>query len=810
MTTPTPLVTPRLPATLPDGEPWPKISIVTPSLNQGRFVAETIRSVIDQGYPNVEHIVMDGGSTDGTLSILREYAAALAVVVSEPDSGQSQAINKGMARATGDILTWLNSDDRLPPGALAAAAFAFHTSGAEMIAGACELFSGEQRLGVHLTSCADGPLPLDDLLDLDGGWNAGQFFYQPEVLFRRSVWERAGAHVDESLFYSMDYELWVRFAEAGAALHVIGRPLAQFRVHDDQKTHDPSRFRAELVTCRDAYVRKSGRTLRSRPVPARPRQQLRVALVNDLGFEYGAGLAHQRIAESLALAGHEVVPVSCTTQDTAGVRTVQTSDAVARAVEASEPDAVFVGNLHGAGAESGLIATLAARWPTLCVLHDFWLLTGRCAYPGDCTRYLQGCDASCPTATEYPALEPARIGPAWAGKRALLDRGQPVLLANSDWTAALAREALGASHPIESIRLPCPTDIFRPRDRQAARAALGLPQDRFIVLSTSEFADARKGTAVLFSALRSAALANLLVVSTSYSEPEPGICEGVDLIRLGYLRQPEQLAFAYAAANVMVSASAQETFGQVFIEAAACGVPAIGLPTSGVREAVVNGVTGRLAAAMTAADLAEVIQELHHDPDALGRMGAWARLHAENEYSPMAAYRTLFLAMWRQGIVQRSDMHRKIGFLTVCPPVADPTLPRVAVHASAALCPAEGPVPEHGLGVFQWATGPVTRLELSADEAGSHLVAIKYRSVHQGQRVRLDVNGSPVGDYTLQETGFKKDRWLVCTAMLRRGLNELDLHFTRWYAPHENTRPLALIVTQTFHVPNARPPAVNA
>ena len=299
-----------LPETLPGGAPWPRISIVTPSFNQGRYIEQTILSVLNQAYPNVEHIIIDGGSTDETKAVLDRYRSNLAFAVSEPDKGQSNAINKGMARATGEILTWLNSDDMLAPGALAGVALAFHTSGADMVAGGCQLITGDKFAGQHLTSCEDGPLPLNDLLDLDGGWNAGQFFYQPEVMFRRSLWNRAGGYLSEQLFYSMDYELWVRFAEAGARLHVIGRPVAWFRIHTDQKTNDPNRFKAELAQFRDSYLARTGQTFATRPVAANPRTQMRIVLLNDLGFEYGAGLAHKRLAEALAWAGHKVFPLA--------------------------------------------------------------------------------------------------------------------------------------------------------------------------------------------------------------------------------------------------------------------------------------------------------------------------------------------------------------------------------------------------------------------------------------------------------------------------------------------------------------------
>ena len=201
---------------------------------------------------------MDGGSTDETPAILARYRGRLAFAASEKDKGQSEAINKGFARATGEIMTWLNADDMLAPGALAAVALAFATSGADLVAGICVIHDEGRILHRHLTAAADGPLPLAELLDLEGGWLEGEFFYQPEVFFSRALWQRAGAKVEENLYYSMDYELWLRFAEAGGVLHGIGRPLALFRVHAGQKTHAPARFQAELREVRAAYYARKG------------------------------------------------------------------------------------------------------------------------------------------------------------------------------------------------------------------------------------------------------------------------------------------------------------------------------------------------------------------------------------------------------------------------------------------------------------------------------------------------------------------------------------------------------------------------
>jgi len=283
------------PFKLPGGRNWPKISVVTPSFNQGRYIAETIDSVIAQGYPNVEHIIVDGGSTDETIDVLQRYRADLTHVIVERDRGQSDALNKGFRLATGEIFCWLNSDDRFAPGALFAVAMAFSTHDVDMVSGICEIYLEGRLLHRHVSACADGPLPLNDLLDLDGGWNAGQFFYQPEVFFSKALWEKAGAQVREDCFYSMDYELWCRFALLGARLHVIGKPLARFRQHSEQKTADPAKFKAELIKVRDYFLASHGLdTPSSNRPPVNWSRTLRVAIINDIGPKYGAGIAQAR------------------------------------------------------------------------------------------------------------------------------------------------------------------------------------------------------------------------------------------------------------------------------------------------------------------------------------------------------------------------------------------------------------------------------------------------------------------------------------------------------------------------------------
>lgn len=221
-------------------ERWPKFSIVTVTLNQGDYLEETIESVLAQDYPNLEYILLDGGSTDNTPAILEKYRDRLAYCVSKKDDGQGAALNDGFRRATGEIFAWLNSDDRYPPGTLWQVAETFRRHRTDLVVGGCALYhdrAPEPRTIHHpkLPLLQPAALSLDALLDLDK-WMAGDFFFQPEVFWTRDIWERAGGRVDPALFYSMDYELWVRMAAARARVTLIPEVTAKFRVHAAQKT----------------------------------------------------------------------------------------------------------------------------------------------------------------------------------------------------------------------------------------------------------------------------------------------------------------------------------------------------------------------------------------------------------------------------------------------------------------------------------------------------------------------------------------------------------------------------------------------
>ncbi|CAN5332155.1 hypothetical protein BH10PSE2_BH10PSE2_07620 [soil metagenome] len=232
---------------------WPRISVVIPSYEQGEFIEATILSLLNQGYPDLEIFVEDGGSQDDTLDVLARYRDRLTHIRSGPDEGQSDALSQGLNRATGDILSWLNSDDMLAPFALYNVAEAF-LAGGEVLAGACFEFKDDSFIQINLPSLEEGPLKQRGMADLRNKWFMGHYFYQPEVFFSAEAYRRAGGYIDKKLHYTMDYDLWMRLGGADAQVAKVKWPVALFRRHEKQKTFNLDRTVIEQGDVRRKYV----------------------------------------------------------------------------------------------------------------------------------------------------------------------------------------------------------------------------------------------------------------------------------------------------------------------------------------------------------------------------------------------------------------------------------------------------------------------------------------------------------------------------------------------------------------------------
>jgi len=217
-----------VPHAMPEGSSWPRISIITPSFNQRQFIEETLRSVLLQGYPDLEYIVMDGGSTDGSLDVIRKYEPWLTRWVSEPDHGQSDAINKGLRMATGEIANWINSDDCLLPGALKVVADAYSSQpGCMVVAAGIDFDELSQRVVV----VSPRRISVENIIRFWEGWFD---WLQSSIFFSRGKFLEVGG-LDDKLRFSMDIDLYCRLMKM-APVAYTSVPISRFRRHKTAKT----------------------------------------------------------------------------------------------------------------------------------------------------------------------------------------------------------------------------------------------------------------------------------------------------------------------------------------------------------------------------------------------------------------------------------------------------------------------------------------------------------------------------------------------------------------------------------------------
>lgn len=210
-----------------ESQTCPRVSLVVPSFNQAKYLTSTLESILSQGYPNLELFVVDGGSTDGSVDIIKAFQKELTWWVSEPDSGQANAINKGFSRSSGEIMAWLNSDDLLLPGALFAIAKELNEYPE------CDVVYG-QRILINEDGKDIGKwlVPNHD----NNVIKYADFIPQETLFWRRSLWDKAGASLDESFQFALDWDLILKFVEHKARFKVLNKFIGAFRFHPEQKT----------------------------------------------------------------------------------------------------------------------------------------------------------------------------------------------------------------------------------------------------------------------------------------------------------------------------------------------------------------------------------------------------------------------------------------------------------------------------------------------------------------------------------------------------------------------------------------------
>ena len=383
----------------------------------------------------------------------------------------------------------------------------------------------------------------------------------------------------------------------------------------------------------------------------------RALFLSDLGFQYGAGVAQARQIEAMMHLGWEVAAVAWEAGDVSpgkvfsrqpppgcwlGLRSIKYLEERPDITPASiielvlievarlQPDLVVVGNIHGAKWPLELLSALPRLGCRVAVyLHDCYYLTGRCPYPGACTLHTTGCDASCPTATEYPPLAPELIHSQWALRRQIFVPGSKIeVLANSEWTARMFRAAIPEAANVTTLHLGADEDAFRPLDRAAAKRDLGIPQDRPLILCAAvNFEDRRKGAIYIESIVEQFSDRAFVAAFGHNAGRIP------NLFPLGYHVSPHDIARIIGAADVFVGTALEEAFGQTVMEAQLCGCPVVAFDVGGIPEIIRHQETGVLVARHDCPKLIAAVKDLLDAPAHAAAMGREARQLATDRFS---------------------------------------------------------------------------------------------------------------------------------------------------------------------------------
>lgn len=613
-----------LPATLPGGQAWPRFGIIVLSRQAGDPLSDAIASIANQAYPARDVVLLDMASRS-VADLSPRHGTVISRYVTTTTETLQASIVDAIEHLECDLVLVLHANDLLAPGALASLALKRHVTDSQIITGLRQLFDADGPVGGHITALGSGPLRPEMLTD---GANSGVpvLPHIPATAFDRNLVRGNLLFAEAVINPAKPIGFWRDMAERQASLGIAGRPICSSSVAEDSLA--------------------VGRALS-------------IGAINDIGYVWGAGIAHRRLIEAIRIAGHAVTVAKLADEASASEAEERVEFPKAEAsLIAAEPDFILTGNVHSATRQLDLFHRLRDHAPVGMVLHDLFSMTGRCIYPDTypqlCMKYETGCDSGCPTPQQYPFLAPDKIATAHRGKRALYTRKDPpVLLANSAWTAHMAN-VLGPrdrTAPIEQIRLAFPTQTFRPFDRKTVRAELGLPADHIIIAFAAVIADAPlKGLADLLMALKKLAAPNITFAAIGrINDPGKYALPG-NMIMAGTISDENVMAKWFAAADIYVTASRMETLGQTPIEAALCGTPTVAYAFSGLKDSVVNGISG-LHVQPTADALFEGLKRLAEDAELRANLGMWGRLLMEARYSHVASYQRLHQIFQAQGVV---------------------------------------------------------------------------------------------------------------------------------------------------------------
>lgn len=386
---------------------------------------------------------------------------------------------------------------------------------------------------------------------------------------------------------------------------------------------------------------------------------LRVVFLNDVGFQYGAGIALKRQVASFLLRGFEVSLVAWTPgagpnppmvtgfNNPGGWRGVHDVSADRRSrrknetpivasvlstIRALAPDVIITGNLHSTGFPLELaqgLKTIDAM--VVSYMHDCFWATGRCAYPVSCQLYQTGCNETCPTADEYPQLAPDKIKAAWLTKTAIFEGEDGIpLVTNSGWTRDLAVRRFGDRARIDCVHLGLDHELFAPIPKAVARRLLGLPTDGvFVVMGAVDILNKWKGGDLfreIHARLSAREDVSLLLFGNSSALLK-------STRSFGLVQDERLMPFILNSADLFVGTATEEAFGQTLLEASACGIPVVAFDRGGVSDVVVNEETGLLVKDLSVDELYVAIERLLADASLRESLGKNARKRVESYFT---------------------------------------------------------------------------------------------------------------------------------------------------------------------------------